>query len=232
MTNKLVKVDRVRSAEEAATVERWGADLVGVSLDEDPRFDDGRYVLAQQAAVIGEALRNASLVAAMDLADDPQRILELAATAGAGMVQPIAGAVPPPAVRKALTEKGIGIVYGGIEIAHDDDPGWIFSSYADTADLGAALFQAEVLPEYRDSWAFLRERAPEYDDEFQIADLEELARERPLLVGLDFTPDNVREIVVALPGVRGIAFTLAEQARRGDARFHTYADTLDVLRAL
>lgn len=222
----------MRSAAEAAALERWGANLVGVSIDEDPRFDDDRFVRVEQAAAIGAALRPASLVVAMDLADDPQRIVELATSTGAKLVQPVNGVIPALAVRTALSEAGIGIVYGGIEIAHDDDPGWVFSSYADVPELNAALFQAEVLPEYRESWAFLRDRAPEYDDEFQIGDLDELAGERPLLVGLDYTADNVREIIAALPRVRGLAFTLAGQARRGDARFHSYAGVLDTLRAL
>jgi hypothetical protein len=148
------------------------------------------------------------------------------------MVQPVTGAIPPPSVRTALSDAGVGVVYGNLEIAHDDDPGWIFSAYADVPDLNAVLFHADVLPEYRDSWAFLRDRAPEYEEEFQIADLNELGVERPLVVGLDLTPENVREIAGALPAVRGFAFALAEQGRRGDVRFHRYADVVQVLAVL
>ena len=91
-------------------------------------------------------------------------------------------------MRAALSDAGVGIVYGNLEIAHDDDPGWIFSAYAGVPDLNAVLFHADVL--------------------------------------------HVREIVGALPGVRGLAFTLAEQGRRGDVRFHRYADVVRVLEAL
>ncbi|MEU8228339.1 hypothetical protein AB0C12_01920 [Actinoplanes sp. NPDC048967] len=231
MTNKLIKVDRVRSAAEAAGLEALGADLVGVSLTADPRFYDDRTVTVEQAAVIGRALQRATLVTAMELGKDPARVLRSVAATRAGMVQPITGAIPPPEVREALAGAGVGIVYGGIEIAHDDDPGWVFSAYAGEPDLNAVLFHVDVLPEYRDSWRFLRDRAPEYEEEFQIADLDELGRERPIVVGLDFTPDNVREIVTALPSVRGIALTLAEQGRRSDARFHRYADAVRVLSA-
>jgi hypothetical protein len=230
MTNRLVKVDRVRSAAEAADLEALGADLVGVSLTADPRFYDDRTVTVEQAAEIGKALQRATLVTAMELGRDRDRVLRTVAATRAGMVQPITGAIPPPDIRKGLSDEGIGIAYGSIEIAHDDDPGWVFSAYADTPDLNAVLFHADVLPEYRHSWAFLRDRAPEYEEEFQIADLNELARERPLVVGLDFTPDNVREIVAALPEVRGIALTLAEQGRRGDVRFHRFTDAVRVLR--
>ncbi|WP_214402179.1 hypothetical protein [Pseudonocardia lacus] len=90
----------------------------------------------------------------------------------------------------------------------------------------------DVLTEYRDAWAFLRDRAPEYDEEFQIADLVELGRQRPLVVGLDFRPDNVSGIVAALPGVRGIALTLADGVRREDVHVHSYAEALRVVRAV
>jgi hypothetical protein len=232
MTNKLIKVDRVRSAEEAAGLEALGADLIGVALAPDPRFSDDRTVTVEQAAAIGGALQRATLVTAMELGRDLDRVLRTVAATRAGMVQPITGAIPPAAIRAALGDAGVGIAYGNIEITHDDDPGWVFSAYAGTLDLNASLFHADVLPEYRESWAFLRDRAPEYAEEFQIADLDELGRERPLVVGLDFTPGNVQEIVGALPGVRGIALTLAGQGRRGDVRFHRFADAVRVLEAV
>ncbi|GAA2598827.1 hypothetical protein GCM10010435_92840 [Winogradskya consettensis] len=232
MTNDLIKVDRVRSAQEASVVEGLGARLVTVSLSPDPRFDDDRTVTVEQAAEIGRALRRARLVVAMDLRDDPGRIRRVVAGAGASMVQPITVVMPPVEVRVALRDAGIGVVYGGIEIAHDDDPGWVFDGYDSVAELDAALFHADVLPEYENSWAFLRDESPEFEEEFQIADLNELARTHPMVVGLDFTPGNVKEILAALPEVRGIALTLADKARRDGARWHRYGDVVRVLQAL
>jgi hypothetical protein len=228
MRSELIKVDRVRSAAEAAALETAGAGLIGVELDPDPRFADARTLTVGEAAAVRAALRRAPLVAALDVAGDPAQVVRTIAAVGAGLVQPIGGAVPAPAVLAALHDVGIGVVHAGIEIAHDDDPSWVFSRYAD----GAALFQADVLPEYRDAWAFLRDRAPEYDEEFQIADLDELGRQRPLVVGLDFTPDNVTEIVAALPAVRGIALTLADGVRRDDVHVHTYPEALRIAQSV
>jgi len=232
MTNDLIKVDRVRSADEAAALERLGADLLGIDLAPDPRFDDGREMSVEGAAEIDRVLERATLVPVLDLSADPGRILRVARAVRARMVQSSRRAVPPADVRAALSDAGIGIVYAGIEIAHDDDPGWVLSDYTGERDLGVSFFQADVLPEYRDSWAFLRDRSPEFEDEFQIADLDGLAAEQPLVVGLDFTPGNVREIRDSLPHVRGLVLTLAERARRKGVRFHSYADTVAVLRAL
>jgi len=227
----VVKVDRVRSPAEATALEAAGADLIGVSLTADPRFADDRTVTPGRASAIGRALRRATLVAALDLSGDPAAIVSTVTALRAGMAQPITGAIPPDPVRAALGEAGIGIVYGGIEISHDDDPAWAFSAHDDVPDLHPALFQADVLPEYRDSWAFLRDRAPEFPDGFQIGDLDALGRERPLVVGLDVTPATVGEIMAALPGVRGIALTLGGHPRRGDVRFHGYDAAVAVVRA-
>jgi hypothetical protein len=232
MTNDLIKVDRVRSADEATALEKLGADLLGVDLAPDPRFDDGREISVERAVEIDQVLGRATLVPVLDLADEPARIVRIARAVHARMVQPARRVVPPAAVRAALSDAGIGVVYGGIEIAHDDDPGWVLSDYTDEPELGVSFFQADVLPEYRDSWAFLRDRSPEFEEEFQIADLNDLATAHPLLVGLDFSPRNVREIVGALPHVRGLSFTLADRTRRDGVRFHSYPETLSTLRAL
>ncbi|AGZ43928.1 hypothetical protein AFR_28335 [Actinoplanes friuliensis DSM 7358] len=203
-------MDGVRSAQEAVTLETLGADLIGVALSPNPRSPGTPVLTEEQAATIADALIHAVLVTSMELTDRNQVLRSVAAT-GAGLVQTITASIPPPDVRAALREAGVGIVYSGLEINHDDDPGWVFGAFTDVPDLNAALFQVEVLPEYTGSWAFLRDESPEFAAEFQIADLDALGRERPLVVGLDFTTGNVREIIAALPWVRGIALT------RGDA---------------
>ncbi|WP_143234597.1 hypothetical protein [Paractinoplanes atraurantiacus] len=231
MTNKLFKIDRVRSVEEAVEVDRLGADLIGVAIDRDPRFDDGRYVRAEEVASIAAAVRQAEVVVMMDLLDDPGRVLDIVRMAEVRSVQPIAGRIPPLAVRGALREIGVGIVYGGIEIAHDDAPEWVFDLHDATPQLDVEFFQVDLLPEYRDSWAFLRDRSPEFPEEFQVADLNAFARDRPLLIGLDFTVDNIGEISAALPEVRGFAVTIGDGATRSGVHSHSYNQSLKVLQA-
>jgi hypothetical protein len=229
MTNDLIKVDRVRSVAEAAAVRQLGAGLVGVALGPDPRFADDRVVTVDQAASIGRALGGATLVAIMDLDSDPDPVRRIVVATGAGLVQPLTGAIPPADVRAALRAADIGIVYAGIEIAHDDDPSWILSRYAEVPDLDAALFQVDVLPEYRDSWRFLRDESPAYEDEFQVGDLDRLGGQHDLLATFDFSAGNVAEIVAALPAVRGIALTIADRPARDDVHWLTYAQVLAVL---
>jgi hypothetical protein len=236
MTNRLVKVDRVGTPREAAELERLGADLLTVDLVSDPRFAaaDGRVVTLDQALEIAKVLQRATLVPVLDLAGmEPRRTVEVATRLGARNVQPMVRSVPPRLVRDLLSDEGIGIVYGTIEINHDDDPAWIFGDFDDQDDLDAAFFQVDVLPEYEDSWEFLRDRAPEYEDEeFQIADLDDLAGRYPIVAGLDWSPANVHEVLAAVPNLRGLSFTLAGQARFGGVRFFSYEDVLATLRAL
>jgi hypothetical protein len=229
VTVDLIKVDRVRSVDEAVALEKAGVDLIGVDLVSDPRFADGREVTVDQAAKIADALVHASLVPVLDLDDDQRQIAQ---TLHARMVQPARRAVPPAEVRARLSAASVGIVCGGIEIAHDDDPSWVLSDLTAVPDLEVSFFQADVLPEYRDSWAFLRDRAPAYLEEFQIADLDDLATAHPMLVGLDFARNNVREIKNALPHVRGLVFTLAERARRTGVHHHSYLDALTTVQTL
>lgn len=128
-------VARVRSAAEAASFERLGAGLIGVTLDPDARFDDARTVTVGEAVEIGTALGSARLVLAANLGDDLERTRAAVARTGARLVQPVNGLLPPDPVRSALREAGVGIVYGGVEISHDDDPSWVFSRYAEVDDL-------------------------------------------------------------------------------------------------
>ncbi|HEX5594584.1 MAG TPA: hypothetical protein VFX61_00970 [Micromonosporaceae bacterium] len=232
MTNNLIKVDRLCSVREAAAVEQLGAGLISVALDADPRFEDERTVSVDRAVEIGKSLSRARFVVELDFRDDPAQALRATELVGADLVQPITGAIPQPGVRAALIQAGVGIVYAGIEIAHDDDPSWIFSRYANTFELNASLFQVDVLPEYGNAWEFLRDESPEYEDEFQIEDLNRLGHDHELVASFNFTPQNVTEIVAALPKVRGIALTVADNATRDDLHFTRYEEALEILGAL
>ncbi|MFR9779620.1 hypothetical protein ACL02O_26625 [Micromonospora sp. MS34] len=222
----------MRSVAEAVAVEELGSAMVGVALDADPRFADDRAIPMELAGEIGKALSRAKFVVELDFRNDPIDALRRAEALRPDLVQPITGAIPPTDVRAALGRSGIGIAYAGIEIAHDDDPSWVLSRYTGTADLDAALFQVDVLPEYQNSWEFLRDESPEFEDEFQLEDLNQLGRTHDLVAGFNFTPRNAPEIVAALSGVGGIALTLADHATRQDLHFLRYDAALEVLRAL
>ncbi|WP_091661503.1 hypothetical protein [Micromonospora auratinigra] len=231
MTCNVIKVDRVCSVGEAAALERLGVGLIGVALDADPRFEDGRVVDVDTARDIGASLRSARLVAELDVREYPADALRRATAVAADFVQPIAGAVPPRSMQEALAASGRKVVYSGIEIAHDEDPSWVLSRYNDSPDRHSAIFQVDVLPEFPDSWEFLRDKSPEFESEFQIEDLNLLAAEHNLVVSLNFTPQNLAEIIGALPGILGIGLTLAEAATRQDLHFIRYEAALDVLRS-
>jgi hypothetical protein len=232
MTNDVIKIDRVRTVGEAVALERLGATMIGVALGPDPRFTDDRTIAVADAAVVAGALHNATLVAALDLSVDPDRILRTAAACQARIVQSTSGMLPPDEVRSALEGAGIGVIYADLEVSHDDDPSWTFTRFSGIPDSNVTAYQIDVLGEYRDSWRFLQEESPAYPDEFQIADLNELAATRDLLVTLDFTPGNIAGILTALPAIRGVALPLSEGAARNDLHHFTFDEAASVLRAM
>lgn len=230
--NKIVKIDRIGSTTEAEAFAALGTDLLTVCLDPDPRFADDRTVTTQAATAIRSACGGSRMVAALDLRERPERALEVAVAVGANFVQPINYEIPPLDLRRELLRAGIGIVYSNIEVAHDDDPSWILSRFADVPELGAAYLHLDLLPEYRDSWAFLRDSSPEYDEELQIQDINGLADDHDLLIGLNFTAENLPQILAAMPGIAGIALTLGDRPNRDDVHHTDPATAFEVVNAL
>jgi uncharacterized membrane-anchored protein len=51
------------------------------------------------------------------------------------------------------------------------------------------------------SWQFLRTECPQYPEELQIDDINNLAEQYPLLVSLDFSTDNLLQIIKSMPNI-------------------------------
>ena len=103
----IIKVHRVRSADEAVMLERLGVDVIGVSLAPEHGaglFDDDRALSMAAAEAIGQSLTRARL--ALALADpvegDAAEVLALARRCSAAYVQVPAFDLPAPAVSRAL----------------------------------------------------------------------------------------------------------------------------------
>lgn len=228
----MTKVDRVASVAEARAIEAAGADLICVCLAPDLRFADGRIVTADVAASIRRGLGRAECVVAFEIGEDADRGLRTAKGVDVRLVQPVTGTIPPAEVREAFGREGIGIVYPGIEVNHDDDPSWILSRFDGVPELDRTYYQIDLLPEYPDSWEVLRDESPDYADELQIGDIDALGHQRPLLITLDWSPGNVMEIMDMLPGVAGIALVLADAPVRDDVHHADLPTVLSVLGAL
>ncbi|HTF07195.1 MAG TPA: hypothetical protein VK659_03395 [Asanoa sp.] len=58
-----------------------------------------------------------------------------------------------------------------------------------------------------------------------------MGRAREVVVTFDFTPGNITEILTSLPGVRGIALTLADHITCADLHTLRFPEVTEVLRA-
>ncbi len=74
--------------------------------------------------------------------------------------------------------------------------------------------------------------SPNFPDELQLSDIENLGQKSPLLLSLDFNKSNVFEILKSFPSIKGINLIIAEKANREDIHFFSYQSVLDILRVI
>ena len=117
-------------------------------------------------------------------------------------------------------------------LAHDD-PSWIVDQYIVDPELDISFFQIEVLGELKNAWKFFKEEAPEFiDDELQISDIEEIGRKAPVIITLDYTVDNVLEIIDSIPTIKGICMTISEGTNIDTVHYFNYAAVLEIAKKL
>lgn len=211
----LVKVDRISSKEEALFLQELGVNIISVSLADDYRFNDSRYVSESLLKEIRSSLGNSKLCCALESADIS---IDLIRDYQLDFVQ-LPEYIPlNPQFIEAVKIAGIGIIYSKIQACHDDYPEWIIHVSEDKFLISNHLFHVDVLPDIDDSWNFFQQTSPQYEDIVHIEDLNEIANEFPILISIDFKPSNIKKILESLPNIYGISFLLGENPTRDD--FH------------
>lgn len=217
--NKIIKVDRVQSVSEAIMLENLGVNLIGVSLANNPRFNDNRVVSKEIAREISKSLQNAKLVGEVDFCDQNSTVINLARDIGFDFLQPHNHNVPDIADIKILSSENIQMIYSYIEASHDSDPAWILSRfdenrYASREILNAAYFQIDVFSDFSDdAWNFIKHESPKYPEETQIADINQIAKDWPLLLSFNYSPENICEIINSFSDIKGISMVLADSVK-------------------
>ncbi len=229
----LKKVDRVKEINEAIQLEKLGVDFIGVSLIDDPRFSDDRKVSEARALSIRNVVKKSALVGEIIVHDDFEPILSLIKKIGLDYIQVSENQIIPVEFKQELAKLNRGIIYSNIEASYEDDPAWILDEYESYQNGNNTFFQVDLLGDMENSWNYLKQEAPNYpDQELQIQDLNHLAEKYPLLITLDYTPDNILEIISQLSAVKGITMTIAESSQRNDIHYFNYLAVLDILSKL
>jgi hypothetical protein len=217
----IIRVHGVASSEEAMWLEALGVDLISVVVGEPAK---GRVVSGDTARQIARHLTRARLCvepsADIDLAPDEAHLM------GATLVEVPWGRDVPRRWRQALAHLGLGWALVRVPADEDDDPSWVQSRLEEESTPVPAWAEVEVCPSLEDGWSVISEPS---ESELDVADLDELARLRPILYAPAFRPDNVRPIREALPHARGFSFTLVD-GDDGVAGAHRYGK--EELRAL
>ena len=86
--NKIIKVDRVQSVSEAIQLEKVGANIIGVSLSKNARFNDNRNITLNTAFSIGQSLTNAKYAIEVDFNWELKRVVKLAKELRVDFIQP------------------------------------------------------------------------------------------------------------------------------------------------
>lgn len=228
---KIIKVDRVKSVTEAKELEELGANFIGVSLYKDLRFDDMRTVDLKTAISIKNCLKTAKYVGEVSCEGNYHEQMQLVKEVGFEYIQLSGYKIPPSDFIRHIKLQGIKIICSGITASHDDDPIWILSHFLEQEELSNALFQIDLLPEYQNAWEFLKDESPEYPDELQVEDINQLAENNKLLITLNYSSHNILDVISCFPNIKGISMILGNSLMDDLHRFD-YHEVLMLLRKI
>lgn len=147
---KIIKVDRIQSVTEAVQLEQSGANIIGVSIAENTRFNDTRKITVDTALSIKKSLQNAKYAGEVNFDWEVSQIIELSKYLGFDFVQPNDHNISDQKYLQSLAAEKIQIIYPYIEVSHDSDPSLVFSRFEGQKELNAAYFQIDIFSDYSD----------------------------------------------------------------------------------
>ena len=228
--NKIIrKVDRVSTVEEALQLQSLGVEMIGTVIDSDENFNDNRVIPDVTAFEISQRLSSSKFVVELSVKDHFDETLERVEKLGVDYLQPLENRILPLDFQKTLSQKGIGIIYSNIEVSYDDDPSWILSPFLDEYNVDLSYYQIELLGDIENSWHFLQKECPTYSEELQISDINQIAKQHPLLITLDYSPENILDIINFMPQIKGVSMVLGSNPMKNNLHFLQYSKVLEIL---
>ncbi|MEA5471826.1 hypothetical protein [Spirulina sp. 06S082] len=231
---KLVKVDRVHSEQEVEILQNLGVNAITVTLSSDSRFNDMRSIDKNRISSIKKIIRENTLFIGELSFENCFNFLDFVIDVKFDYIQLYSerNQTLPIKFCKQLKSKGIGFIYSSLEASYDTDPSWILRDIPDQLESNTDFFQVDLLPDVNDSWQFLKEKCPDFPDELQLSDINDLASKYSLLVTTDFSEENIEEIVASLQNIKGISFVLGNNPIRNDIHYFNYSEVLKILQKL
>jgi hypothetical protein len=225
---KLIKVDRVSSVREAAVLEELGVDIIGLSLKDNPKFNDSRNISVELLREIYKGLRKTRICCELE---SENQILNIGH--GTPLLIQCSGLEKISTnLVESLNIRSKSFVRGDFQISYDDDPEWLTNLLKLHSTELDYFYQIDLLPDVQNSWLFLKTECPNYDEELQIKDINEIALNFPVMISVDFNLENVLDVIESLPAIQGLFFTLGDEVIRDDFHWIRFPELLEILDAL
>ena len=229
MKNKIIKVDRIKTINEAIELQNAGVDLLSISLSKNQWFNDERFVTNKIAQSIKKELTKSKLVIEVGNTYDSINIIDEIKDIGADYIQISKHNLPTIDFLTNAKKSNINIIYAGVTASYEDDPNWLLSGYLDLIDINISYFQIDLLGDIENSWDFFSKESPNFSEELQIEDIDSISQKHPILVTIDFKPDTVIEIIDKMNNIKGIYMTLGESSMKDDFHYFSYQSILDIV---
>jgi len=229
MKNTLIKVDRVATVEEALNLERLGTDIITVSLEENPTFDDNRLIELKQARLIRNSLSSAKLAGDFHTNFSELEVIQVVDEIGLNYVQHSWREKTSYEFMKALEMKNVGTIYSDFIVNLDSDGCYLVTETIKEEDLfNGSYYQVDLLG-YANAWETLKELCPQYPGALQLKDLHEVSRKYPLSLILDYSPENFAEIFDYLPNIKAAAFVISDNHLSTNSHCFRYTQIVDII---
>lgn len=227
--NKIpIKVSRVKSLEEFEILQSLGVDYIGLQADNDvfygldpnPFWKDDRYLMEEELSMVFSNLDRARKIADIPISSINASNCSQLDQAGFNLIQLPRFKISDLSVIKVCEETNFEIIYGNHYCVPEDDPN--FSNLMSEDWLLLHSFELQIFPTEHDAWKTLSNPDPTIaNDIINLADIQKLATQRPLFVGLNVTLGNVSEILESFNSIpiKGFSFTLSLNK---DRPYHTY----------
>lgn len=207
--DKIIKVDRVFTVEEALRLESVGATIVSVMLLQEDDYNETRAVTKDCAASIRKYLKTAKFCIEMYPSHwESPNFLPWLLEIRPDYVQVIHNYMPSLETQVEYSSHGFRFFIDRYEVSSDYDPDWIIP--LPSGALKSSIFQVDVFGDYLDSWEALNTIFPDIPDEINAKDVDDKAKEHNMVITTNFSPKNVENIITSLPHVLGFYLMLRD----------------------
>jgi hypothetical protein len=227
--NKVIKIDRVNSIEEALELESLGVQIICVELDPIYTFYDRRKISLDMAHEIRHSLKKSALCC--EFLDISKYSFDTIKSLNCKYIQCSRFSIIREDIRQDLASGKIGIIYSDFNISYDHDASWIMIRFEDEnpETLNASFYDIDLINDFEKSWDFLVNECPKHSELLQVREINELASSYPILVSIDYSIDNITEILNTISNMKGMSFRLGENPQRNDVRCISYYKLIELL---